>query len=170
MRTSHGSPQVDRRALDWGSERRHRLTRTASSSNNAGVVARPFAAVVMSASLVAAALAAPMTHVHGDDDHASPHHSGRVIHTHITSHAGFAAPARGGPALDAVDDDRDARPIDLFHMVCGASLMAAGLPSALSILAAPDVSAGCAGQVVQHTHDPPFTRSLSSRAPPPSLS
>jgi len=127
-------------------------------------------AVTVSASLVAAALAAPMTHVHGDTDHASAHHSGRVIHTHITAHSGLAAAARGGAALDAVDDDRDARPIDLFHMVCGPSLIAAGLPSALIILDAPEVSAGCAGQVVQHTHDPPFARSLPSRAPPSSLS
>lgn len=120
----------------------------------------------MCASLVAARLAAPMTHVHDDADHASPHHSGRVVHTHIAAHAGVAAAARSAAVLDAVDDDRDARPIDLFHMVCGPSLIAAGLPSAVIVLAAPDVSAGSAGHLVQHTHDPPLARSLPPRAPP----
>lgn len=132
-------------------------------------MARRFVAVVTCASLVAAALAAPMTHVH-DDDHATDHHKPQAIHAHFSGHA----------SPDDTDTDNDpnvrsneteqTRYLQVFVAVAGASIeLPAAAVSPFQLVAPEEAAAHRPVQVV-HAHDPPLARSLGSRAPPPFLS
>src|SRR5688572_2742124 len=84
---------------------------------------RGLVSLVAGVSLVAAALAAPMTHVHedGDDHHAGTPHRGRLVHSHGGAHHTHAALPMSGAALEA-HADRDGtqvRALNVFQLAAG---------------------------------------------------
>jgi hypothetical protein len=134
-------------------------------------VNRRFVALLSCASIVAAGLAAPMMHVHDDADHINGHHAGRLIHSHTHMHGGVARQSSHGTALeDLGDDGEEARAIDPFQMVVGWAHLSAGLPPEIVSPPQPGVRAVTVRLLVQHSHDPPLTRTRPSRAPPALLS
>lgn len=120
-------------------------------------------AVVTGAFLVAAALAAPMTHLH-DDDHAEGYGSPHTIHSHVSGHA---APADAGREPELQNDETERTLyLQLFVAVAAAPTDApAAVVSAFQLIAPDEAPAHVSHQIV-HGHDPPLAGSLASRAPP----
>jgi hypothetical protein len=134
-------------------------------------VIRPILSVLVSASVVAAGLAAPMMHVHDDANHASAHHAGRVVHSHGHIHGTPGRHAPEGAALENQGDDGErAHAIDPFQMVVGWSQVTPALPPAFVSPPSPVSKAVTPRLLVQHSHDPPLARTRPSRAPPALLS
>jgi hypothetical protein len=119
--------------------------------------------VTLSTAVQAAALTAPLVHLHPDDQ-VTTHHNGRSVHTHWGGHAQSPYPAD----TPAVTDDHDrAVFLNAFVAVSG-WLMAVPAPAqGIFELLVPPERAAHRGVDVVRSHDPPFARSLSSRAPPP---
>lgn len=143
-----------------------RLTRPSAFTNN-GTIVRKALAVALSLAVHAAALSAPLVHAH-PDDHATEHHDARAIHTHWAGHT----PSRGtsdGPVLGTENHDR-AVFLGAFAAVAPSPLYAPGVTH--GVFALPALVEGVAhrGVEVAHGHDPPFFRTLPSRAPPALLS
>jgi len=131
-------------------------------------MARRFVALVTSAFLVAAALAAPMTHVH-DDHHAEGYGSPHTIHAHLSGHP--APPAGAGREPELQDDATDRTLyVQLFVAVAAAPTdVPAAVVSAFPVIAPDEAAAHVSHQIV-HGHDPPLVGSVASRAPPSLLS
>jgi hypothetical protein len=134
-------------------------------------VIRPLLSIIVSTSVVAAGLAAPMMHVHDDADHASAHHAGRVVHSHRQIHRSATRHAHQGSSLENEGDTGErAHAIDPFQMVVGWSKVVVGLPQAIVSPPSPVAKAITPRLLVQHSHDPPLARTRPSRAPPALLS
>ena len=128
---------------------------------------RKAVAVALSIAVQAAAVGAPLVHVHPDDDRTA-HHGGVAVHTHWSGHSHSSVPS-DTPAIDAPDHDR-AVFTNTFVAVTTTLLVKAGLVPPVFELPA-TVEAAAHGRLDDtRSHDPPFIRSLSSRAPPLFLS
>lgn len=129
-------------------------------------VMRRFLAVGLCVSLVAASVAAPLTHVH-DDDHDTDHHAARGVHAHFSSH--HAQPTArhdpGTPEIEAVEHDR-ALYLQFFVAVAASDVTVpvAGVTS--TVLVTPAEAPAHRSVHIVHGHDPPLFRPRPSRAPP----
>ncbi len=136
-------------------------------TNNVTVV-RKVIAVALSLAVQGAALGAPLVHVH-PADHATDHHGARAVHTHWTGHHSHSHRSADMPAIDREDHDR-AVYLNTYVAAAGSSFFALGITHSAWELPVP-AETGAHGSVqVVHSHDPPFLRLLSSRAPPAFLS
>jgi hypothetical protein len=122
-------------------------------------------------SLIAAAFAAPMTHVHDGDGHGG-HHRRALVHAHEAIHAHAAAPRHDGPVFDDADHDGAGRvrAFDPFQLVPAFARAVIAMPPAVAVAPAPAVRVVRVRRLVQHGHDPPFVHLAPSRAPPFPLS
>jgi uncharacterized membrane protein len=122
---------------------------------------------VLSLAVQGAALSAPLLHAH-PDDHATAHHQGRAVHTHWASHA-ESLPDSNWPVVGTEDHDRAV----FLGTVVAVAVSSWSVPAttvtafALPVLAERPARRGI--EVVR-SHDPPYIRSLSTRAPPSFLS
>jgi hypothetical protein len=134
-------------------------------------MARRAVVAVTCVSLFAAALVAPMTHAH-DDEHASAHHNGRVVHTHSHGHGHDSTRPHESPGVQAAQDHDadDARAINPMQMVRTSELGPLGLPAAVITALPLDIRAVAVRPLVERIHGPPRLPSLPSRAPPTFLS
>lgn len=128
---------------------------------------RKVIAVALSLAVQAAALSAPFVHAH-PDDHATEHHGARAVHTHWAGHA-QSHHSSDATALGTDDHDR-AVFLNAFVSVAPSALPALGVTHGVFALPVPAERAAHRGVEITHSHDPPFFRSLSSRAPPALLS
>jgi len=138
-------------------------------------VLRKLIAVGLSVALEAAALGAPLVHAHVGGHESEHHHGRQAMHAHLPGHSSpHAHPAAHQHNASRLSfDDNDAERtvyLQLFVAVGASSFelppsMVSSFTLTLPIKAAPRDRL----QVV-HGHDPPFGRSLSSRAPPTFLS
>jgi hypothetical protein len=135
-------------------------------TNNEGIV-RKVLAVTLSVAILAAGLSAPLVHAH-PDDHATEHHQGRAVHTHWEGHA-ESHHSSDAPALETADHDR-AIFLNAFVAVAVAAYPAAAVTPAVVELPVPIERAAHRSVDITHSHDPPFCRSVPSRAPPAFLS
>jgi hypothetical protein len=127
-------------------------------------------ALVSALSVIAAALAAPMTHVHEGEGHGT-HRRGAVVHAHESIHTHAVAHASAGAVLEGPDHEGGrVRAFDPFQMVRGFERPAVGLPPAVASAPPPAVRFARVRLLVQHGHDPPFAPLTASRAPPFPLS
>ena len=128
-------------------------------------------AVALSLAVQAALLAAPFVHAH-PDDHRTTHHSGRAVHAHWASHAETAHPPdhdSHASTLEAGDHDR-AVFLTLFVAVAAQHDAVPLAAQPMFDLPLPEARAPKRGVEVVRSHDPPFSTSLPSRAPPAFLS
>lgn len=123
--------------------------------------------VTLSAAIQAAALTAPLVHAHPDDQ-VTAHHDGPSVHSHWAGHAHPAHPA-DLPAVGADDHDR-AVFLNAFVAASGSHRPIPAVAQAAFELLVPAERAAHRGVEVVRSHDPPFARSLSARAPPAFLS
>lgn len=131
---------------------------------------RRLLAVVTSASLVAAAVAAPLTHLH-DDDHATDHHGAQGVHAHFSGHASPPA-ARDQPGTSHVEADEYERTLSLQDFVgvpTATSTVPVAAVASTPAIALPEAQAHRSVPIITG-HDPPVARSRPSRAPPAFLS
>jgi hypothetical protein len=136
-----------------------------------GSVIRPILTFIVSTSIVAAGLVAPMMHVHDDAHHASGHHAGRVVHSHGQIHGSRRVQSPEGSALENQGEDGErAHAIDPFQMVVGWSQVTPAPPPLIVSPPPPASKAITPRLLVQHSHDPPLGRTRPSRAPPAFLS
>jgi hypothetical protein len=135
-------------------------------ANNEGVVRR-VAAVVVSLAVQASFLGAPVVHAH-PDDHATGHHHGRSVHSHWTGH-GQTHDLSDTPSVSATDRDR-AVFVGVFVAVMNAPVAPPTLAPAVFTVPVPVERASARRLDTVRSHDPPYARSLSSRAPPAVLS
>ena len=128
---------------------------------------RKVIAIALSLAVQAAALSAPLVHLHPDDQ-ATEHHGAREVHTHWAGHA--PSHHSSDAALDTADHDR-AVFLNAFVAVAASLLPAPAVTHGVFELPVPRDSAPHRGVEIAHGHDPPFFSSLPSRAPPslPSL-
>lgn len=136
-------------------------------TNNVNVVARKAVAVLLLFAVQGAAVGAPLVHAH-PEDRVTEHHHGRLVHTHWANHS---HPVRSPdiPTLAADDHDR-ALFLNSFVGVAISVPSVHGVVHRFFELPLPTDLATHRPVEVVHTHDPPCLVSLSSRAPPPSLS
>jgi hypothetical protein len=129
---------------------------------------RKVIAIALSLAVQAALLAAPFVHAH-PDDHRTTHHSGRAVHAHWERHAEVPPQPDGAATFGTGDHDRA---VFLTWFVAVATQHAAVPIAAQPMfdLPLPEGRAPKHGIEVSHGHDPPFSASLPSRAPPASLS
>ncbi len=127
--------------------------------------------LVVTLAVQTAAVMTPFMHAHLDE-HATEHHGGaQAVHSHLSAHAAHHThhlPSTG-PVID--DDDRDIPVyLPLFVAVSGQTFDLGAVD--LTLIELPDAAESPAHRsiLVVHGHDPPFYRSLSSRAPPAFLS
>ncbi len=133
-------------------------------------------ALALSFAVPLAALCAPPAHAHVDD-HATEHHDESAVHAHYSPHSSHT-PAHDHAESDRTrstrvgehDEDPPAVFLQLFVAVPAQTfVLAAVVPPVLTLT--PPVDAGFPPQFrVVHGHDPPFLKSLPSRAPPSFLS
>ena len=129
---------------------------------------RKVIAAVLSLALPAAGLYAPFVHAH-PDDHATAHHDGQAVHAHAAGH--HARPHHHEPGRTVEDDDDDrAVYLSAFVAVAPAAMSVPAVAVTAVVLPVPAERAAHRGVEVVRSHDPPFFRSLSTRAPPALLS
>jgi hypothetical protein len=117
--------------------------------------------------MVAAALAAPLTHLH-DDDRATDHHNPHAVHAHLSGHTLPATPVDE----TEIHGDESERVVFLqfFVAVAGISIdVPAAVVTTVQLPAPLEAPAHLSVDIV-HGHDPPVVSSLSPRAPPAILS
>jgi hypothetical protein len=134
-------------------------------------VFRALVAVSSAVALQVGALGAPLLHAHLDDHH-HDHHGAVRVHAHLGGHA-TAHHVRDHDDHPAFDEDESAERatgLQLFVAVEPSLFSSPSLPPARYALPAPLQSIMRLPPAVAHGHDPPFARSLSSRAPPAFLS
>jgi hypothetical protein len=136
-------------------------------TKNKAVPVRKLIALALTLSVQAAALTGPLVHAHPDDS-ATEHHGGRTVHTHWASHAAHSHPA-GSVAIGTADHDR-AVFVNAFIAVAVLLIQIPDATTDAFELFVPAERAAHRGVEVVHSHDPPFIRTRSSRAPPPFLS
>jgi len=128
---------------------------------------RRIVAIVLALAVQGAALTGPLVHAH-PDDHATDHHSGRAVHTHWAGHP--QSPHQSDtPSLETEDQDR-AIFIGSFIAVAGTIQSAPAVTHSVFVLPVPVERVAHRGIEVVRSHDPPYVRSLSARAPPALLS
>jgi hypothetical protein len=131
-------------------------------TNNESIV-RKALSLALAVAIQATGLSAPFVHAH-PDEHETSHHAGRTVHSHWAdhdqSHHSSDVPAFGTP-----DHDR-AVFLNVFFAVAASTFSPPAVTSAVA--QAPVPSERPAHRVVEiaHGHDPPFSSSLPSRAPP----
>jgi hypothetical protein len=135
-------------------------------TNNKDTVRAPIA-IALVLSVQGAALGARFVHLH-PDDHATAHHSGRVVHTHWAGHARSAHPEHTA-SLGPADSDR-AIFGNTFIAVAVSVLAAPAVALTTFVLVVPVEQAAHRPVDVVRSHDPPYVGVLSSRAPPAFLS
>ena len=124
-------------------------------------------AILLSLAVQCAALGVPFVHAHPDGQ-ATGHHHGRTVHTHWAGHTHFPHPS-DTPAVGTADHDR-AVFLNSFVAISASLLSKPDVVYDVFEVPAPMNGATPRGVVVVRSHDPPFFRSLSSRAPPAFLS
>jgi hypothetical protein len=124
-------------------------------------------AVALSVALQAAGLSAPLVHAH-PDEHVTEHHSGRAVHTHWDGHTATHHTS-DDPAVRAADHDR-AVFFNAFVAVSVSTLPTQAVVPVVGQLPVPAERSAQSTIEITNGHDPPFYRSLSSRAPPTLLS
>jgi hypothetical protein len=137
-------------------------------TNNEGIVRRVIA-VALALALQAAGLNAPLLHAH-PDDHETPHHAGRSVHSHWAGHSHAAHHSSNDPAFSAPDEDDRALFFNTFVAVAVSHLAVPAVAPAAFRLHVPTERAALGGVEVVRSHDPPSARSLPPRAPPALLS
>jgi hypothetical protein len=136
-------------------------------TNNVNLVVRKAVAVLLLFAVQGAAVGAPLVHAH-PDDRVTQHHHGRLVHTHWANHS-HRIGSPDVPALTVNDHDRTF--FLNFFVGVGVSLLSVhGIVHRFFELPLPADLATHRPVKVVHTHDPPCFGSLSSRAPPSSLS
>jgi hypothetical protein len=133
------------------------------SSGKNEPVTRSIIAVVLAAVFETSAVTMPFVHAH-PDDHETGHHAAHAVHSHFSLHS-VSHQHSSSPAID--DDDND-RPVYLQLYVAvdaQAAPLSAAAPSTFELVAPAEIRADRPAPVVKG-HDPPFHRSLPSRAPP----
>ena len=130
-------------------------------------VIRRLVAAALVIAVQVGAICAPLVHAH-PADRASDHHDGREVHAHLTPHGPAVLPPNGA-AIDHEDDDR-AVFLQSFVAVAITALDTPAAPCAGFALVSPAESAPHESLHVAHGHDPPYSRSRPSRAPPAFLS
>ena len=128
---------------------------------------RKVIAVALALAVQATAVSAPLVHAH-PDEHATPHHAGRAVHTHWAGH-GQSHHSSNAPAVGTADHDR-AVFLNAFVAVAVSPVPAPGVTPAILDLPVPAERPAHRIFDTARSHDPPFFRSLSSRAPPVFLS
>jgi hypothetical protein len=126
-------------------------------------------ALVTALSVIAAALAAPMTHVHEGEGHGM-RHRGAVVHAHEGIHTHAVAHAAAGPVLADADHGGRVRAFDPFQVIRGFERPEIGQPPAIAEAPPPARRFVRVRLLAQHGHDPPFARLTPARAPPLPLS
>ena len=131
-------------------------------------VIRTLTAVGLSVAIPLGALCAPLVHAHVDARE-TDHHRAHEIHAHVSDHAARST-APDGSTVQHEDETGRAVYLQLFVSVAhaGFDIPAAVVMSWKHLGAAAESPAHQSLHVV-HGHDPPFLRSLSSRAPPPAF-
>ena len=134
-------------------------------------VIRTLTSVGLSVAIPLGALCAPLVHAHVDD-HDGDHHRAHEIHAHVSDHVTSDRPTHPAAAASRVDEDETGRAVylQLFVAVAYASFDVPAAAATSWDLAAPAESPARQSLRVVHGHDPPFLRSLASRAPPAFLS
>jgi hypothetical protein len=135
-------------------------------TNNGDVVRKSIAAALVLA-LQASVLTAPLVHAH-PDEHATPHHDGRAVHSHWSGHADATHPG-DAPAIGADDHDR-AVFLNPFVAVTTTAVVLSTAAHLVFAVAVPRERAAHRVAEVVRSHDPPLATSLSPRAPPAFLS
>jgi hypothetical protein len=130
-------------------------------------VLRAAIVVTLSAAIQAAALTGPFVHAH-PDDLVTAHHSGRSVHTHWSGHAQSRHPADA--SVFSTDDHDRAVFVDAFVATSGSRVTVPAVAQGTVDLLVPAARAAHRGVEVVRSHDPPFARLRSSRAPPAFLS
>jgi hypothetical protein len=124
-------------------------------------------AFALSLAIQAAGLRAPLVHAH-PDEHETAHHAGRAVHSHWGGHAP-SSHAPDGPAAGAPDHDR-AVFVGAFAAVAVSAFPAPAVTSDVAVLPVPSEQAAHKSIAIAPGHDPPWSHSLPSRAPPACLS
>jgi hypothetical protein len=124
-------------------------------------------AIALALAIQGAALTAPLVHAH-PDDHATDHHAPGAVHTHWAGHADTPHPS-DDPAFSTENPDR-AVFLNAFVAVAPTLKPAPAVPLTVFVLPVPAERAAHRGGEVVRSHDPPYVRSLSARAPPALLS
>jgi hypothetical protein len=130
---------------------------------NNGHIVRTVIALALSLAIPAGALTIPLAHAH-PDDHATSHHSGGAAHTHWRGHA-QSHRSQAAAALRADDDDR-AVFLNAFVAVASSTVRVPGITQGACPVVVPVEQPGYRAAEVTRSHDPPYIRTLSSRAPP----
>lgn len=142
------------------------LDATGRVTNNESSVRR-VVAIALALAVQGAALTSPLVHAH-PDEHATGHHAGREVHTHWAGHD-QSHHSPDAPAFDRADQDR-AVFLNTFVAVAVPAFPAPVLTPAVIELPVPAERAAHQAIDITHGHDPPYSRSLPSRAPPAFLS
>jgi hypothetical protein len=113
-------------------------------------------------------LAAPLTHVHLDDEETG-HHSGRALHAHLSGHEPVV-PSHPGPVADHSEEAGRTVKTQIYLAAAAEPFSLAAVPSAAFVLTVPPTQTIGRTLIVAHAHDPPSGTVRSPRAPPTSLS
>jgi hypothetical protein len=124
-------------------------------------------ALALSLAIPAGAVTIPLAHAH-PDDHATAHHSGGAAHTHWRAHP-QSHRSQVAAALRA-DDDNRAVFLNTFVAVAPSALPVPGITPGAFPVVVPAERPGYRAAEVTRSHDPPYFRTLPSRAPPAFLS
>jgi hypothetical protein len=111
-----------------------------------------------------AAVAAPLLHVHLDDD-ATGHHHGQVLHAHFDGHD-VGTPVRRGPLVDHQDETGRTIAAHIFVAAAAKGFAVPVAACASFMLLVPVARPIGHSPHVCHAHDPPALSLLSPRAPP----
>ena len=166
--TDRADGVVPEEFLNAASESARRLTACGASPNNRAVLRRIAAACLVFV-LPLGAAAAPLLHVHLDDDHGGDHHEGRALHGHLSEHQHAAPRSDATRHLEEPGDDRTLTP-NLFVAMAVHGFELPAIPVERMRLAPTPERAARQVLQVTHGHDPPPLTSLAPRAPPSPLS
>jgi hypothetical protein len=136
------------------------------------LVFRKVIAVGLSVAVQAAALGAPLVHAHLGGHESEHHHGRQAVHAHLSGHHSHPSAHQRHASRRNFDDD-DAESAVYLQLFVAVGVASFELPPAVISsfdLTVPIAAAPRALLHVVHGHDPPSARSLSSRAPPASLS
>jgi hypothetical protein len=132
-------------------------------------VLRKLIAIGLSAAVQAAAIGAPLVHIHTGGHESAHHHGRQAVHAHLAGHSSSHQHRPTGRSVD----DNDAERTVYLQLFTAVSVSSSSLPPAVVSSSHLNIPAPAAPRHVfqtVHGHDPPSARSLSPRAPPVFLS
>jgi hypothetical protein len=132
-------------------------------------VLRKLIAIGLSAAVQAAAIGAPLVHIHTGGHESAHHHGRQAVHAHLAGHSSSHQHRPTGRSVD----DNDAERTVYLQLFTAVSVSSSSLPPAVVSSFHLNIPAPAAPRHVfqtVHGHDPPSARSRSPRAPPVFLS